>query len=242
MLYSLAKEVDLYKKEYAEQSQVVERLSSANGDEWELKNAVSIHKDVLVAAACMTFALTRTFRQQRKVLKDCEQMIAPSQERVKEAFDDLSALVVSLSLFFPSSWRLTSFRFISPRLFQQHDFYRLTLLGPYSTLAGRYRRGRRDRLYRGIWKGEGTPRSDRRLWRSSSRVRPARLSRQAFLESQLDIPWGNTQGLSVTFLVPNLTNHTVMSSLSLASVVSNYHDHIPAFDMNSQKYLHKHLA
>ncbi|KAG7530581.1 hypothetical protein FFLO_04944 [Filobasidium floriforme] len=67
-LKRLAKEVDLYKKEYAEQSHVVERLSSANGDEWELKNA-------------------------RKVLKDCEQMLAPSQERVKEAFDDLSALV-----------------------------------------------------------------------------------------------------------------------------------------------------
>lgn len=195
----MAKEVDLYKKEYTEQSQVVERLSSADGDEWELKNAVSIHKDVLVAAACMTFALTRTFRQQRKVLKDCEQMIAPSQERVKEAFDDLSALVVSLSLFLPSSWQLTSFRLISPRLFQ-HDLYRLILLGPSSTHTGRYGRGGRDRLYRGIWKGQGTPRSDQRLWRSSSRVRPARLSRQAFLESQLDVSWGNTQGPSVTFL------------------------------------------
>jgi len=33
---------------------------------------------------------------QRKVLKDCEQMISPSQERVKEAYQDLSALVVSV--------------------------------------------------------------------------------------------------------------------------------------------------
>ena len=158
-LYSLAKEVDLYKKEYAEQSHVVERLSSANGDEWELKNAVSIHKDVLVAVACMTFELTRPHRLQRKVLKDCEQMIAPSQERVKEAFDDLSALVVSLSLFLPSSWQLTSFRLISPHLFQ-HDLYRLILLGPSSTHTGRYGRGGRDRLRRGIWKGQGTPRAD----------------------------------------------------------------------------------
>jgi hypothetical protein len=233
-LYSLAKEVDLYKKEYAEQSHVVERLSSANGDEWELKNAVSIHKDVLVAVACMTFELTRPRRLQRKVLKDCEQMIAPSQERVKEAFDDLSALIVSRSLFCPSSWQLTSFRLIWPRLFQ-HNSYRLALLGPYSTLAGRYRRGRRDRLYRGIWKGQGTPRSDRRLWRSSSRVRPARLSRQAFLVSQLDILWGNTQGLSVTFLFPNLTNRTVKHSV-LSIYCIELSQLYPASDMTFEKY------
>ena len=36
-----------------------------------------------------------TLPDQRKVLKDCEQMISPSQDRVKEAYDDLSALVVS---------------------------------------------------------------------------------------------------------------------------------------------------
>jgi hypothetical protein len=43
---SLAKEVDLYKKEYAEQSKVVDRLSTEDGDEWELKNAVSTNSDV----------------------------------------------------------------------------------------------------------------------------------------------------------------------------------------------------
>jgi hypothetical protein len=37
---------------------------------------------------------------QRKVLKDCEQMISPSEDRVKEAYQDLSALVVSESTLY----------------------------------------------------------------------------------------------------------------------------------------------
>jgi hypothetical protein len=40
----------------------------------------------------------RPIESQKKVLKDCEQMIAPAQQRLEEAYEALKDLLVSFSI------------------------------------------------------------------------------------------------------------------------------------------------